>query len=135
MTELTDLTAHWQKRAGASIETIRGREVSLGFSFPPDYIEFMLASNGAFGDTEAAFIEIDPIEMMAPDDEPLVGLRGVFQFGSDGGGEAFCFDVRSGEVKIVAVRDSISEEDILPLGATFTEFVRTVQGGRWIGGG
>jgi hypothetical protein len=125
--ELIGLTADWRKQAGASIDAIRDREASLGFSFPPDYVEFMLASNGAFGDTEAAVIEIDSIEEMAPDDQPLVGLRGIFRFGGDGGGETFAFDIRSGEVQIVAVRDSVSDEDILPLGATFTEFVRNAQ--------
>lgn len=128
-TELTRLTAHWQKRPGASIEAIQEREASLGFSFPADYVAFMIASNGGFGDSDSAIIEIDPIEEMAPDDHPLAGMPGVFRFGGDGAEEAFAFDIRGGEVEIVAVRVSVSDEDILRLGTTFTEFVRNAQSG------
>ena len=125
--ELAGLTDNWQKRPGATMQAIRDREASLGFSFPADYVEFMLACNGAFGDSEAAIIEIDPIEEMAPDDEPLAGLPGLFRFGGDGAEETFAFDVRSGNVQIVAVRDSVSEEDILRLGTSFTEFLLNTQ--------
>jgi hypothetical protein len=128
-TELDLLTAHWQKRPGVSIESIREREASLGFRFPSDYVAFMVTSNGGFGDSVRAVIEIDPIEEMAPGDQPLDGLPGVFRFGGDGAEETFAFDIRNGEVVIVAVRDSIDEEDILRLGSSFTEFVLNAQGG------
>jgi hypothetical protein len=128
-TELDLLTAHWQKRPGASIESIREREASLGFMFPVDYVTFMVTSNGAFGDNVRVVIEIDPIEEMAPDDQPLDGVPGVFRFGGDGAEETFAFDIRRGDVVIVAVRDSIDEEDILRLGRSFTEFVRNVSEG------
>jgi hypothetical protein len=93
-TELDLLTAQWQKRPGASIESIREREASLGFRFPGDYVAFMVASNGAFGDSDWAVIEIDPIEEMAPNDQPLDGVPGVFRFGGDGAEETFAFDIR-----------------------------------------
>ncbi len=128
-TELDLLTAQWQKRPGASIESIREREASLGFRFPGDYVAFMVASNGAFGDSDWAVIEIDPIEEMAPSDQPLDGVPGVFRFGGDGAEETFAFDIRRGEVVIVAVRDSIDGEDVLRLGRSFTEFVRNAQDG------
>jgi hypothetical protein len=124
--ELAQLTAHWQKRPGASIQAIREREASLGFRFPADYVDFMLASNGGMGDKDEIEIEIDAIEEMAPDDQPLAGLPGVFSFGSDGSEETFAFDTRSGSVKIVMVRDSVSAEDVLWQGDTFAEFVRNV---------
>jgi hypothetical protein len=124
--ELAQLTAHWEKRPGASIEAVREREASLGFEFPGDYVQFMLASNGGVGDKEEIEIRIDPIEEMAPDDQPLPGLAGVFPFGGDGAEETFAFDIRSGVVEIVMVRDSVSAKDVLWQGDTFAEFVRNV---------
>jgi hypothetical protein len=111
---------------GAAPEAIRDRERSLGFEFPLDYVEFMLDSNGASGDKEEIGIEIDPIGQIAPGDEPLPHLDGIFRFGGDGAEEIFAFDARDDQVRIVMVRDSISEQDILWEDDTFTEFVRNV---------
>jgi hypothetical protein len=86
-----------------------------------------MASNGAFGDSERAIIEIDLIEEMAPDDQPLAGLPGVFRFGGDGAEQTFAFGTRTPQVELVAVADSVSDEDSLQLGRTFVEFVRKAQ--------
>jgi hypothetical protein len=124
--ELEVLTGSWEKRPGASREVIGERERSLGFKFPTDYVDFMVVTNGAIGGKEEIGIEIDPIEEMAPDDKPLPYLNGIFRLGGDGAEEIFAFDARSDRVRIVMVRDSISEEDILWQGDSFTEFVRNV---------
>lgn len=124
--ELAALTADWQRRPGAELEVIRERERSLGFTFPADYVEFMLDSNGAIGDKEEISVEIDRIEEMAPDDAALPYLPGIFRFGGDGAEEIFAFDARGDQVRIVMVRDSLSEQDILWQGDAFTEFVRNV---------
>ena len=50
---LSALTDELEKSPGASSEAIRDRERELGIQFPPDYVEFMLASNGARAPSEA----------------------------------------------------------------------------------
>jgi hypothetical protein len=124
--ELRALTVNWAKRPGAPLEALRERERSLGFRFPADYAAFMLASNGGSGDCGEILIEIDPIEEMAPDDQPLAELPGIYRFGGDGAEETFAFDVRGDRLRIVMVRDSVDEEDILWQGDSFTEFLRNV---------
>jgi hypothetical protein len=124
--ELQALTAGWEKRPGAPLVVIRERESTLGIEFPADYVDFMLSSNGGYGNKEEITIEIDPIEAMAPDDAPLPELPGLFRFGSDGAEETFAFDGRGERIAIVMVRDTIDEEDILWQGDTFTEFLRNV---------
>jgi hypothetical protein len=123
---LDALTAGWEKRPGASLAAIRERERALGISFPPDYVEFMLRSNGGCGDNGRMSIEIDPIEGMAPGDAALPYLPGLYRFGGDGAEEEFVFDARGDQVTIAMVRDSINEEDILWQGDTFTEFLANV---------
>jgi hypothetical protein len=124
--ELATLTADWQKFPGATESVIRDREKALGVPFPADYIEFMLSSNGGSGDNGEIGIVIDPIQEMAPNDEPLPYLPGLYRFGGDGAEETFAFDARGSRVTIVMVRDSIADEDILWQGDTFTEFLRNV---------
>ena len=124
--ELEALTAGWQKRQGAELAVIRERERALGFAFPADYVEFMLATNGASGDNGEMFIEIDAIEEMAPDDAPLPFMPGLFRFGGDGAEETFCFDARAEPTRIVMVRDSIDPDDVLWQGDSFREFLRNV---------
>jgi hypothetical protein len=124
--ELEELTAAWEKRPGASLALIQEREKALGIKFPVDYVEFMVTSNGGYGDTECIAIEIDPIEEMALDDAPLPGMPSLFRFGGDGAEETFAFDSRGDQVAIVMVRDSVESEDILWQGNTFTEFLRNV---------
>jgi hypothetical protein len=124
--ELEALTAGWTRYPGASPAVIRERERTLGIRFPPDYVEFMLSSNGGSGDMAQMAIEIDPIEKMAPDDGPLPEMPGLFRFGGDGAEETFAFDTRGDRVVIVMVRDSVSDDDILWQGDTFTEFLQNV---------
>jgi hypothetical protein len=124
--ELEALTADWEKCPGASPTLIRERESALGITFPADYVEFMLSSNGGRGCNDNITIEIDPIEAMAPDDEPLPEMAALFRFGGDGAEETFAFDGRGDQAAIVMVRDSVDEDDILWQGETFTEFLRNV---------
>jgi hypothetical protein len=63
---------------------------------------------------------------MAPDDGPLPEMPGLFRFGGDGAEETFAFDTRGDRVVIVMVRDSVSDDDILWQGDTFTEFLQNV---------
>jgi hypothetical protein len=124
--ELAALTATWEKRPGAQLNAIRGRESALRIIFPADYVDFMLSSNGGCGGTDEIGIEIDPIEEMAPEDAPLPEMPRLFRFGGDGAEETFAFDARGARVSIVLVRDGADDDDILWQGDTFTDFLRNV---------
>jgi hypothetical protein len=124
--ELAALTATWEKRPAAALSAIRERERALRITFPDDYVEFMLSSNGGSGGSTEIGLEIDSIEEMAADDAPMPEMPGLYRFGDDGAEETFAFDTRHGRMSIVMVRDSISDEDILWQGDSFTEFLRNV---------
>jgi hypothetical protein len=128
--ELAELTAELTKSPGASLAVIRDREAELGITFPDDYVEFMLSSNGGEGFVggDRLYVQIDPIEEMMNDDlrEGLAReRRGLVVFGSDGAGEAFAFDTRGDEVRIVMFPwVGVDEKEVFPQGRTFTEFLR-----------
>lgn len=133
--ELAALTEDLEKRPGASLEAIRQRERELGIQFPQDYVEFMLASNGAEGFVggDRAYVQIEPIEQMMNDrlQRDLNESRpGLVVFGSDGAGEAYAFDPRGEDLRIVMFPwIGHDEEEILFQGRSFTEFLRSVP--RW----
>lgn len=128
--ELAALTADLTKAPGAQLAAIRDREAELGITFPVDYVEFKLSSNGAEGFVggDRLYVRIDPIEEMMSDElqESLARDRpGLVVFGSDGGGEAFAFDTRGDEVTIVMFPwIGLDDEEVLPQGRTFSEFLR-----------
>ena len=116
-------------RPGANMTAIRDRERELGVTFPTDYVELMLLSNGLEGflggDAESAYIRIDPIEEMMNDEEQ--GLAAEFWpayvvFGSDGGGEAFAFDADH-SMRIVMFPWVGGAGDAIVQAATLTEFL------------
>jgi hypothetical protein len=76
--ELAALTANLERRPGAELSVIREREGALGIIFPADYVEFMRSSNGGSGGNDEIWIDIDPIEEMAPNDAPLPEIPGLF---------------------------------------------------------
>ena len=128
--ELAELTSELAKAPGASLEAIRYREAELGVTFPDDYVDFMLSSNGGEGFVggDRLYVQIDPIEEMMDVElqETLARDRpGLVVFGSDGAGEAFAFDTRGDEFTIVMFPwIGLDEEEVLPQGRTFTEFLR-----------
>jgi hypothetical protein len=104
-------------------------ELNIGISFPTQYKEFMLASNGAEGGIgEHSYLVIWPIEEIVKLNEQYAVSRftpGLVYFGFDGGGMAYAFDNRTEESSIVEFPfESIKTEDIKQLGRTFHEFLR-----------
>ena len=116
-------------RPGASLAAIRDRELELGVTFPADYVELMLLSNGIEGflgnEDESAYIRIDSIEELMNDDEQGLAAEfwpGYVVFGSDGGGEALAFDAGH-EMRIVMFPWVGGAEDAIGQAATLTEFL------------
>ena len=116
-------------RPGTSLAAIRDREAELGVTFPDDYVELMLLSNGLEGfmssDPDSPYIQIDPIEEVMDDEAEQ--LSGEFRprfvvFGSDGGGEAFAFDADH-DMRIVMFPWVGGAEDAIVQAPTLGEFL------------
>ena len=124
---LASLTAGLDRRKGAALEAIREREEQLGLRFPSDYVEFMLASNGGEGFVGESYVRIEPIEEVMSDDlrASLPDERaGLVVFGSNGALEAFAFDTRGPELRIVMFpRIGVDEEEVIGQGRTFSDFL------------
>ena len=115
----------------ASEEIIITVENKLNISFPLQYKEFMLKSNGAEGPIgDNSYLVIWPIEEIVELNEGY-GVNeftpGLVYFGSDGGGSAYAFDVREKDIPIVEFPfDSIHIEDAGLIAGTFGEFIKKI---------
>jgi hypothetical protein len=131
--ELASLTEGIEKRPGAAAAAIRDREQALGVTFPNDYVEFMLTSNGGEGFVGESYLRLDPVDDVMNDDllATLPETRaGLIVFGSDGGLEAFAFDARHGGLRIVMFPWIGTDEiEVIEQGRTFTEFLRRARAG------
>jgi hypothetical protein len=94
---------------------------------PDDYVEFLRTANGGEGMVGNAYLSLWRIEELIQrneDCEVAETVPGLFLFGSDGGGEAFAFDMRSGAKPIVMVPFIIlCFEDAIPMGGNFEAFL------------
>ena len=108
---------------------LRNVEKEIGMSFPPQYKEFMLESNGAEGSVgDNSYLAIWSVEEIVPLNE-AGGVEqftpGLVYFASDGGGTAYAFDKRTENVSIVETPDdSIDIEEAELCGNTFMEFLQ-----------
>ena len=104
-------------------------ETTLGVTFPLQYKEFMLESNGAEGNIgENSYLALWHIEEIIELNEGYNVKEyypGLVFFGSDGGGIAYAFNYRTEETPILAIPlDSIHIEDAKTCGNTFEEFLQ-----------
>ena len=114
----------------ATKEKLEEAEVKLGITFPTQYREFMLCTNGAEGPIgEYSYLAIWQVENIAQYNE---GYKvndfnpGLVYFGSDGGGMAFAFDNRTKETPIITIPfESINHEWLELCGYTFIEFLQS----------
>jgi hypothetical protein len=97
----------------------------LGRQVPDDYLEFLIAHDGADGAVGvlAPVAEIGRAEDLYPE---LDHLRGLVVFGSDGGLEAFGFDPAGTVVVLPWIG---GREDAVPQGS-FAQFLRRLIEGR-----
>jgi len=115
---------------GASRNKITSIEMEFQITFPEDYKEFILLSNGASGFVEKSYLLIWPLETLeevnrfARANEYAVGL---FPFGSDGGGQYYAFDIRQKEMPIVEFPSiGMQYQDLKFCGYTFHQFLNYI---------
>ena len=112
----------------ATEESLKAIETKLKISFPAQYRDFILESNGAEGPIgKNSHLIIWPVEEIIQLNEGREEFTpGLVHFGSDGGGEGYAFDKRVKEMPIVKIpTDSINiDEDAELCGNTFNEFLQ-----------
>ena len=125
--ETNKILAKLAYRPGADTAQIFETERQLDVRLPDDYREFLEFSNGAEG-----FIGDNYLDLWRVEDLPVRNKHyevhryapGLFIFGSDGGGEAFGFDVRTPKVRVVQMPFVGMEWGVaLEVGNSFTEFI------------
>jgi hypothetical protein len=118
--------ARFEGNPPAAEASLRAFE-DAAFQLPDDYKRFLRRTNGGVGFVGNAYVDLWPIERLRElNDAYEVGqyARGLFFFGSDGGGEAFAFDRRSATLPIVSVPFvGLELEQARPMGASFEEFL------------
>jgi hypothetical protein len=126
--KIEHLISELRLKPGANLRLIRQAEGELDVSFPEDYINFIIKSNGATGDVGGSYLQLWPIEDVLSRNTAL-GVAEYAQslvlFGSDGGGLAYGFNYQSTPMTIVGV-DYVSigvDEDTVICGYSFVEFL------------
>ncbi|MEC0093412.1 SMI1/KNR4 family protein [Paenibacillus macquariensis] len=81
-------------------------EAQLGISFPNDYVELLSEINGMEGSVGNSYIRLwsmNELVELNKDYSVQEFAPGILLIGSDGGGEAFAYDLRDNEMKIVKI--------------------------------
>jgi hypothetical protein len=125
--EKEQLLAKFNGNPPAGVAVIRQAEAESRVRLPDDYAEFLQQMNGGEGFVGNAYVILWRIEELL---EMNLGYQvaefapGLFVFGSDGGGEAFAFDLRSDAKPIVSVPFIPMELKLArPVGSTFKAFL------------
>lgn len=125
------LTSLMDTRGGTSAERVADAQSELGVVLPEEYVAFLIETNGGAGPVGhngwASFYSVNElVEMNAwYHDDPFEQFEGLTLFGSDGGGEAFCFDTDGAVVMAAYIS---GKEDNIPIGP-FNEFLRRLATG------
>lgn len=101
-----DLFKEWQLNPAASDDVFDQSLAELGFSLPPDYVEFLRRANGGegfVGDSYFILWKIEELKTFNLEYEVNEYAPGLLLFGSDGGGEGYGFDTRGDKLPIVRV--------------------------------
>lgn len=100
------LFAKFEANPPASPALIAQAQAKLSFLLPTDYVLFLQQMNGGEGSLGKAYVALWRVEELGDRNagyEVAEFAPGLFLFGSNGAGEAFAFDTRSDQFRIVAV--------------------------------
>lgn len=130
-TEFERLAGALTLRGPAIASVIEHFQAESGIKLPEDYVGFLLHSNGADGPVgQTGYVSLWAIDELS---ELNSGYRvaefapGLLLFGSDGGDEAFAFDLRDPAMPIVEVPFvGMSLDEARRLATTFTAMFTSV---------
>ena len=125
------LTSEFNVNPPVSIEAIRQFEGESGMSLREDYAAFLMHSNGGEGFIGKGYASLWRLEDLAGKNRSYRVADyapGLYLFGSDGGGEAFAFDMRSKERPIVRVPFvPLDLKEVQVLAPTFEGFLEALR--------
>jgi RimJ/RimL family protein N-acetyltransferase/cell wall assembly regulator SMI1 len=103
----------------------------LGVELPEDYQAFLRKTNGGAGFLGEAYVSLwrgEELKQKNEDYQVAEFAPGLLIFGSDGGGEAYAFDMHETPWKVVQVPFiGMRDADVAwPMGSSFTEFLKKV---------
>jgi len=127
--DLDGLLANLNRRGPAPAPAVAECERHLGAKLPLEYVEFLRTACGGEGFIgKNAYIILWGVQELVPLNEAYkVGtyVPGLLVFGSDGGGEAYGFDMRTPQWQIVQVPFVGMAWDLAePVAATFIAFLQ-----------
>ena len=127
MTVSYDLPAEFNRSPGAPPSSIAHCESQLGLKLPVDYADFLKTADGGegfLGENYLILWSCDELPQLNLSYEVAKFLLGFLIFGSDGGGEAYGFDIRSDPWKIVQIPFiGMNWGDARPMGPSFNAFL------------
>jgi hypothetical protein len=121
------LFAEFAANPPADSDSIARCQSHLRFLLPADYVRFLEQMNGGEGFVGKNFLRAWSVEDLIQSNKDCfvdVAAPELFLFGSNGGGEAFAFDIRSALPPIVAVPFIVSLEDAIVIAPTFDSFLQ-----------
>jgi hypothetical protein len=121
------LLSGFNRNDPASIEAVRQVESVLKAPLPREYVNFLLYADGGEGVVGRSYLVLWPTKDLISLNEAY-GIRdfapGLFAFGSDGGNEAFAFDMRSHPNQAIMVPFvGMALNEIVPIADNFTNFL------------
>ncbi len=121
------LLAKFNGNPPADASSIRKVETDAGLRLPEDYAKFLQGMDGGEGFVGSAYVILWRVgELLEMNRAYQVAeyAPGLFLFGSDGGGEALAFDMRTEAKPIVSVPFVGMELNLArPLGSNFSVFL------------
>jgi cell wall assembly regulator SMI1 len=117
-------------RAPADATVVETFEQKSRVCLPPEYRSFVLRHNGGDGFVGKNYLILLAVEDLYEFNEGFEASRflpWLFLFGTNGGGEAYGFDLRGVSHSVVAVpMDSMEEEYAVVVGRSFSDFLQTL---------
>lgn len=131
MTDLAALLANFDANPPATEFQVAACEVWLGRPLPADYRRFLLKANGGEGPIgPASYVALYRCDELQEQDEGYAVdefLPGFLLIGSNRGGEAFAFDLRTSPWKVVMVPFiGMEEAHARVLAPNFGEFLEAL---------
>ncbi len=128
--DTSPMLAKFNAKPAATLDAIDDFQRSEKITLPPEYIDFLCQANGGEGFIGEHYVIFYPVEELAGanrDYEVDEYVKGLFLFGSNGGGEAFAFDYRSPELRVVIVPFiGMAHDTIINKAASFNAFIQAL---------